>query len=143
MSAILPLPSRSTRPVPASGPIATPARLRALLVAVCAGAMVATLAWVEPSQLPRSDPELATLLRGMAAIKALLLVGALSAVLWRFGRPVPPMIAAGYIGGTLLMAVATALIWQLTLMLAAAVAYHLGAVVLLGIAWRVDGAESP
>lgn len=117
---------------------ATAAVLRSLLVVGCVGAMAATIALVDASALPRVDPELARLLRGMAVIKALLLGAAIAVLLWRFGLPIRPAVAGGYGFGVLSMAVATALIWQLTWLLPAAAAFHVGLFVLLGIAWRGD-----
>lgn len=40
-----------------------------------------------PESLLQADAELARLLRGMALIKAAIVVAALAALLWRFGQP--------------------------------------------------------
>ena len=98
--------------------------------------MLAGLALGDPAPRLAADPELAFLLRGMGGIKALLLLGALSLLAWRFARPVPARIAAVYIGGAAVMAGATALIWQLTALPLAAVAFHAAEIAVLVAAWR-------
>lgn len=80
----------------------------------------------------RADPELAALLRGMAALKALLALGAGAAVFWRFGLPISNGAAALYaLCVAALFAGATA-IWQLSHIGAIAIAFH-GALIALGV----------
>jgi hypothetical protein len=114
---------------------ATASRRRAALFIGFATAAVAGFALGDPAPRVATDPELATLLRGMAAIKALLLLGAL-ALLACFGRPMAPRFAAIYVGGAAVMAFATALIWQLTALPFAATAFHVAEITLLIAAWR-------
>jgi hypothetical protein len=111
-------------------------RHRALLVAGCAVAALAGLALGDPAPRIAADPELATLLRGMAGIKVLLLLGALALLAWRFGKPVAPAFVAIYATGLAVMAFATALIWQLTALPLAAAAFHVAEIALLVAAWR-------
>lgn len=111
-------------------------RLRAALLAGCvlAAAIAAVVAQPEPHLL--ADPELARLLRGMALIKAMIVLVGVALLLWRFGRPVPARIAAVYIAGTWIAAGASMLIWQLALIPYAAAAFHLGEFAVLVAAWR-------
>lgn len=136
------LPGMPTEPqaLPASAPpaaqVAAAGRHRALLLA---GVAVAALAgWVLGDPAPRlaADPELATLLRGMAGIKALLLLGAVALLAWRLGKPVAAPFVAIYLGGAAAMAFATALIWQLTALPLAAVVFHAAEIGVLVAAWR-------
>lgn len=110
--------------------------LRALLVAGCLlAAMLA--AWAgSPELVLESDAELARLLRGMALIKASIVVAVVGALLWRLGRPLSRTLAAVYIGSTAVVAGASMLIWQLTFIPLAAVAFHIGELALLVAAWR-------
>ena len=111
-------------------------RLRAALLAGCVAATVLA-AWVgEPEPRFIADPELARLLRGMALIKAGIVLVGLALLLWRFGRAVPAGIAAIYMAGTWLAAAASMLIWQLAFIPFAAAAFHLGEFAVLVAAWR-------
>jgi predicted lipid-binding transport protein (Tim44 family) len=123
-------------PVAAPARPHAPARHRATLFGGCLLAVLAGLALGDPAPRLAADPELAFLLRGMAGIKALLLLGAVSLLAWRFARPVPARTAAVYIGGAAVMAGATALIWQLTALPLAAVAFHAAEIAVLVAAWR-------
>ena len=115
-------------------------RLRSLMIVCCAAAAGAGYAAGDPSSLLLADPELAQLLRGMAVVKALLVVCAAAALWWRFGHAVRPATAAGYIAGLAAMAVATMLVWQLSSMLVASLAFHGGLIATLVVAWRGDDA---
>jgi hypothetical protein len=123
-------------PVAAPARPHAPARQRAALFGAVALAVLAGLVLGDPAPRLAADPELAFLLRGMAGIKALLLLGALSLLAWRFARPLPARLAAVYIGGAAVMAGATALIWQLTALPLAAVAFHVAEIAVLVAAWR-------
>ncbi len=114
----------------------SPAARRAILLIGCF-ASVAAAAWLgEPAAMVRADPELAYLLRGMAAIKAAIVLAAVGVLLWRLGRPLPQRIAAAYAVGAWLIAGSSMLIWQLSLIPLAAVAFHVGEFTLLFAAWR-------
>lgn len=126
-----PRPATTTQPAVATATVA-----RSGLVAGCALAVLAGLALGDPTPRMAADPEVALLLRGMAAIKAVLLLGALALLAWRLGRPLPRWMAAVYVGGACVMAFATALIWQLTALPLAAVAFHAAEITLLVTAWR-------
>jgi hypothetical protein len=116
-----------------------PAMLRAVLLAGCVIA-VAFAAWAgDPTASLQADPALARLLRCMALIKGLLVLGALGAVLWRFGWPVGRPVAAAYAGGTWVLAGSTTLIWQLSHIPLAAVLFHAAAIGMLAVGWRERG----
>jgi hypothetical protein len=117
---------------------ARPARWSALLLAGVAAAAALALAVGDPAVLLERDRELGTLLRGMAAIKALLVAVAVAAVVWRLRQPVSVRLALGYLAGVWAMTAATAAIWQLTAIGAAAALFHAGEVAVLVLAWR-DG----
>ena len=130
-----------TRSVPArrAKPEATatsPAMLRALLLSGGALAVAIALVCGAPEARLRADAELAFLLRGMAAIKACLVAAAAGVLWWRFGHPIGRGTAAAYLLGAWLMAAATALVWQLTLIPFAALAFHVGGFALLVVAYR-------
>jgi hypothetical protein len=103
----------------------------------------APLAAVEPAAHWLDDPELFKLLRGMAGIKALLAAIALAAAWWRLGRsPAPAGLAVRYIGGVWALALATGLIWQLTVIPAASVLFHAATITLLVTAWADAAPDS-
>lgn len=127
---------RSTSPQSVAS---TQIKLRVLLLAGCVGS-VAAVAWLgEPAHYLAADPELARLLRGMALIKAAIVAVAVAAVLWRFSKPVSPRAAAVYLGGMWLLAAASMMIWQLTLIPAAAIGFHVAELALLWVAWGDRG----
>ena len=115
----------------------TPAAL-ALLGALLAAA----LGWLASDLFPPRpmEAELALLLRGMAAIKTLLVVGLVAAIAWRSRWPMSPTLIAGYLAGAWSMAFATAMIWQLSAIAAAAVFFHVAEFAVLLMAWR-DGLD--
>lgn len=115
-------------------------RLRVLLLAGVAVSALAGLAWGAAVSSPPADADLAFLLRGMALIKAGLVLLGLGLLLWRFGRPLPaaPAVASYFIGAWL-AALASALIWQLAYLGLAATAFHAGELLLLITAWRDHG----
>jgi hypothetical protein len=112
------------------------ALLRTALLAACA-LSIGVAAWYgDPSGYLTADPALARLLRGMAAIKGMIALAALGAVLWRFSWPTSTVAAIVYIGGTSVLAGSTMLIWQLTSLVLAAVLFHVAALSMLVVGWR-------
>jgi hypothetical protein len=115
-------------------------RSRRLRLALVAGCLAATLlppllgADLAPARL--AEPALEVLIRGMAAIKLLLVAGAVAVLWWRFGRPVSAPMAGAYLAGACLAAIAPPLIWQLKLLWPAAILFHAGELALLLTAWR-------
>ena len=114
----------------------SPSTLQSLLLAGNI-ASVAVAAWFgEPSTYLRADPELAFLLRGMAAIKACIVLAAIGVVFWRLGQAVPKRTASAYLVGSWLLAGATTLVWQLSFIPLAALVFHAAEFLLLFVAWR-------
>lgn len=109
---------------------------RASLLAGCATA-IAVAAWVgDPSTYLQADPALARLLRGMALIKGMIALGAVSAVYWRLAWPVGRLVAATYVITALVLVGSTTLIWQLSYIALAAVLFHVAALTMLIVGWR-------
>lgn len=125
-----------------SEPASAAARRTAWLAAAVAAAAALALVVGDPQPLLQADPDLAWLLRGMAAIKGLLVAAAVVAIAWRLRRPAPPALAAAYVAGVAGLAAATASIWQLSHIVPAALLFHAAEIALLVLAWR-DGAVLP
>ncbi len=125
----------------AGGAAAAPGRAQVLqlrlgLILGCAFAIgVATWAG-DPGSYQQADPALARLLRGMALIKGLITIGAVSAVYWRLASPAAGKVAAVYVVCSWALAGASALIWQLSYIGWAALLFHLAAVTMLVVGWR-------
>lgn len=102
------------------------------MIAVAATVAVATNA----SASGATDASFVRLMRGMALIKAAIVAVAAAALWWRFARPVPTLFAAGYLLGAWFMVAATVLVWQVSSIGAAALAFHTGELSLLWLAWR-------
>ena len=111
-------------------------RRRLLLLTGAVLLAAVTLTLFEPAAYWADDPELFRLLRGMGVLKALMAVSALAAVWWRLGRTITARLNTSYIVGVWAMALATALIWELTGVLAASALFHLATFVVLITAWR-------
>ena len=109
--------------------------LRAALLVGCA-TTVAMAAWGgNPAPYLNSDPGLGRLLRGMAVIKAGIVLAAIRLLWWRFKHPVPaPMAACGLIASWS-AAAASMLIWQLTAIPLAAIAFHVSGLAFAVTAW--------
>ncbi len=125
--------------------LARPLRTVRLRTALLIGsvAMVVAAGWYgQPDLLLQADPQLALMLRGMALIKATMVLVALALLAWRFMHPIGRLQAAVYIGGAWLAAGGCMLIWQLTHIPAAAVAFHVGEFAFLLMAWR-DWQDAP
>ena len=118
-------------------------RLRSLLIIGCAlGIGLAT--WhgtAVGTSFP--DPALIRLLRGMALLKGAMAIAALLAVFWRFGWPMSPPVALGYLLCTWTLAGASVLIWRLTLIPFAAVSFHAALLGILAAAWQDDLRRRP
>jgi hypothetical protein len=110
---------------------ASPWRWRAVLACGCAAAAVAGVLLGDPAARLAADAELAALLRGMGVVKAGLAGIALALSWWRFRVPVAPRFRAIYLVGTWAMTGASALIWQLSFIPAAALLFHVGELALL------------
>jgi hypothetical protein len=126
--------SSSVRGVVASHSWSQSLVLRVVLLAgsVAAGLVGSALA----NPVVGVEPELVFLMRGMALIKASLALASIALAYWRFGQPVPYRVAVGYSFGVWLLVAATALIWYLSFIPAAAIMFHVGLVALLALPWR-------
>ncbi|ABD86193.1 hypothetical protein [Rhodopseudomonas palustris] len=108
---------------------------RASVALIIAGAALAA-AFVTPADSvaaakAQSGDELVMLLRFMAAVKALLALGAAAAVVWRLGHPASAALTLAYTAAAALMATAPALIWHLADVGFGAAMFHAGVVTLL------------
>lgn len=109
---------------------------RAFLICGCALA-IGVAVWVsDPADYLRTDPALARLLRGMALIKGAAVLGAVLAVHWRFGWRVSRPLSITYLLGSWTLAGTTMLIWQLTWIAVAGIAFHAALFAILLAAWR-------
>jgi peptidoglycan/LPS O-acetylase OafA/YrhL len=122
-------------------PAETPLPWSSLLVAgsVLALLAAAALAGAPPARAVPADAELDRLLRAMALLKGLCLALALAALGWRFRRPVPTAVAAGYVGTAWAAAAALGAMWQQAVPVVTAVVLHGAAVVLVVLASRDSG----
>lgn len=101
-------------------------------------ALVAAAALGDPQLMIAADPDLARLLRGMALVKSVLVLAAVGVLWWRLRQPLAAGHGLAYLVGAWLAAGATMLIWQLSFIVPAALAFHAGELLLLLTAWR-DG----
>jgi hypothetical protein len=108
-----------------------PALLVLVGAAVAAGWLAAGLNAAQPSLL-EGDAELATLLRFMAAVKAVIALAVLGVTAWRLGHPATPAIALLYLASVSLMAAAPGVIWQLAHVGVGAGLFHAGLLLFLG-----------
>ena len=83
--------------------------------------------------------QLAVLLRFMAAVKGLMVLGALGLTQWRVRAPASGALALAYGAALALMAAGPGLIWSLSHIAVGAAAFHAGLLLYLVLAWR-DGA---
>ena len=110
--------------------------LRGGLILGCAAA-IGVAAWSgDPSGYLQADPALARLLRGMALIKGMIATAAAGIVFARLAWPVSRAAAAGYLAGCWALAGSSALIWQLSYIVPAALLFHAAALALLLLGWR-------
>lgn len=132
---LLPLHASSpTRPVA----IPQTQAWRAALALLAAIAVATPILLLPQGTVFTADPALGRLLRGMAALKALMAVGAAAAVWWRLGRPIAAPFAAGYLGVVTALAAATGLVWQAAAPHLAGALFHGGLLAVAVLALR-DG----
>jgi hypothetical protein len=111
---------------------------RMLLLLGTALALVVAAALGDPRPVIAADPDLARLLRGMALIKSVLVLAAVGVLCWRLRQPLAAGHGLAYLVGAWIAAGATMLIWQLSFIVPAALAFHADELLLLLTAWR-DG----
>lgn len=121
---------------------AKPARIlrRAGYCAVLAAAAVAgaslTPARETAHMVALAGWDWARLLRGMAALKALMAVAAAAAVFWRIGAPTGTARLAAYVAAGAIMMVGPGLIWGLWHIALGAALLHAGLLATLLLLWR-------
>lgn len=115
-------------------PIALPA-VRSYWRSALAAAVLGSAALALTTQAGPYDPELATLLRFMAVVKAAMALGAAALIAWRLRWPVRPATGLGYVAGVSSMAAGAGLIWQLGHIGTGALLVHGGLLALAGLAW--------
>lgn len=118
--------------------------LRALLLVGCAATVVLAAGVGHPAASLESDVDLGRLLRGMAAIKAGIVLAAIRLLWWRFKHPVPAPLAACGLISAWVAAGASMLVWQLTAIPLAVVTFHasgLAFVVAAWLDWRTSAAS--
>lgn len=105
-------PAASPAPMPVNGAAiaARAALLAAILVGLAVGTLLA-LAMADPLQPP---PDQAAVLRGMVAIKGLILGVVASLLWWRLGRPIRSLTLLGYGAAAALSAGALGWLWGLS-----------------------------
>jgi hypothetical protein len=106
------------------------------LIAVCALSIAVGATMGHPAGYLQADPALAHLLRAMALIKGLIVVGALAAALWRYGWPITAPVGVGYAAGVAVLAGSTTMVWELTLIPPAALMFHGALVGIVCLGWR-------
>jgi hypothetical protein len=81
----------------------------------------------------KADPQLACLPRGMALIKGkgCIVITTVAVMCWRFGHSIDGRKIATYAAGACLMCGATVLVWALSFIPLAALAFHIGAFAIL------------
>lgn len=145
-AAVEPVPIDTPAPQPevSSGGTQGVRHVAVLRAGLLVGCLASTgIAWTAAyGSSHTTEPELAVLLRGMAAIKTLLAVLGAGLVYWRFGLPISARAALAYAAGVGLMLMACTLIWHLTFIPLAAALFHAGGMGALLVAWR-EGRQAP
>jgi hypothetical protein len=111
---------------------------RLALLLACGGATGAVLL-LGGGGVRSADPDLETLLKGMAIIKSAILSAAAAAVWWRLGSSVGSGLVAGYIVSVALAACGAALVWTMTGLAFAPFLFDGGLLLFLVLALRDDG----
>ncbi len=125
---------RHTRPIQAGSALFR--RLGFLAACALAGGAVFLLAGHGGAR--SADPDLATLLKGMAIIKTAILSVAGAAIWWRLGSPIGTGLAAGYSLSAALAVAGAALVWTLTGLAFAPFLFDGGLLAFLVLALRDD-----
>ncbi|MEM1189473.1 MAG: hypothetical protein AAF640_13395 [Pseudomonadota bacterium] len=115
--------------------------MRIVLLGGCAVAVALALLIASPAR--GGDPDFAMLMWGMAAVKGMLVLGALTVLWWRFGYPLSKSRALWYCVGAWLASATTVLIAQRAFLPAAIVLFHAGEFMMLLTAWRDDHVTLP
>ena len=116
----------------------TPRAGQVLLVCVAGAALAAGLLFNGGSQhaVAQAGPDLARLLRAMAAIKAMMAAGATAAVLWRLQSPISVGRFSLYALATAGTAAGPGLIWTMAHLASGAFFLHAGLIANVLLLWR-------
>ena len=111
-----------------------------MILAVTAFAAAAGLLLANGADVARATAQagegLTRLLRGMAALKAMIAAGATTAVLWRLAAPVTPARLAAYAVACAAMAAGPGLIWNIVNLGLGALLLHAGLIGAVVLLWR-------
>ena len=113
-----------------------------LLLLICfavAGGVLATSSADAAQAVAHAGADLVRLLRVMALLKVGLALGAVAAVLWRFGTAVTPVWFAAYATACGAMAAGPALIWSMAYVGTGALLLHGGLAAAVLLLWRDPG----
>ena len=113
-----------------------PTPWQAALPPVVVLAVIAVWVLADPAPTLAADPELARVLRFMAAVKGGMALVALALVGLRLGAPVMPSRGLGYLLAAAGAAAAPTLIWQLTWIGPAALLFYASVGTLVVLGWR-------
>ena len=118
-----------------------PRAAQAFVVAVaCAAFAVGFMATSGSAHaVAQAGPDLTRLLRGMAALKARMALGAGAAVLWRLQTPVSGARFSLYAASVAGMAAGPGLIWQMVHIVSGAALLHAGLILCIVLLWRDPG----
>jgi hypothetical protein len=111
---------------------------RAACLSICLAAGMAAWMLGDPAPALARDSALANLLRGMAALKALMALGVGAVVWWRLGRPIGAPLAMGYGAGVAVLCAGAVSIWQVSFIGPVAIAFHAALIALLVMALKDD-----
>ncbi len=122
-------------PEPTTLPEGRVALWRAGLVGSCLAAALLGMLSGDPAAYLQANPDLARLLRGMALIKAALVLAAIAVIWWRYSRPLSHGLSSLYLVGATAMVLAAVMVWQLSHLAGASILFHAGIFLLLGCAY--------
>ena len=137
MSDVIP----SVRLAPAKIQSLRPLLALAILAGGAAGYFATTDA-ASAQAVADAGAELTRLLRAMALLKLLLVVGAAWLVDWRLRFPAHPALAGAYLASLAAMASGPGLVWGMAQVVPGAVLLHGGLAVMLVLFWRDKGSPA-
>jgi hypothetical protein len=104
-------------------------------VIAAAGGFVSTSHAATAAAIHSAGAELTMLLRFMALVKSGFALGLVWLAAWRLGFPAQPGITAAYAAACALMPAGAGLIWGLAHVVAGAVLFHAGLLLMIGVGW--------
>jgi hypothetical protein len=141
-NASLSLHPRKTAISAARSFVLAPAASRTILLLVVAAAVAISLRSLGSDAPVRAGSDLTNLLRFMAALKAVLAVGALAGVFWRLAAPATLSRLAVYAIASGAMAAGPGLIWGMDHVALGALLLHGGLVASIVLLWRDPASAS-